>query len=62
MDCRINSLQNYYGDVIRRNKGDLEGMIKALQVSLHYTLIQLLTILSIILYAYKERNHGDSGK
>lgn len=30
----MNSLQNYYGDAIRRNKGDLNGMIKAVQGSL----------------------------
>ena len=34
MDSRINSLQNYYGDAIRRNKGNLEAMIKAVQASL----------------------------
>lgn len=28
------SLQNYYGDAIRRNKGDLEGMMKAVQATL----------------------------
>ena len=33
-DARMNSLQNYYGDAIRRNKGDLEGMIKAVQATL----------------------------
>ena len=33
-DSRVNSLQNYYGDVIRRNKRNLEAMIKAVQASL----------------------------
>ena len=33
-DSRINSIQNYYGDAIRRNKGNLEAMIKAVQASL----------------------------
>ena len=33
-DGRINSLQNYYGDAIRRNKGDLEGMIMSVQATL----------------------------
>ena len=28
-DSLINSLQNYYGDAICRNKGDLESMVKA---------------------------------
>ena len=33
----INSLQNYYGEAIRRHTGDLPGMMKAVQVSLlHY--------------------------
>ena len=33
----INSLQNYYGDAIRRHTGDLPGMMKAVQASLmHY--------------------------
>ena len=33
-DERINSLQNYYGDAIRRHKDDLSGMIKAVQATL----------------------------
>ena len=33
-DNIINSLQNYYGDAIRRNKGDLNGMMKAVQATL----------------------------
>ena len=33
-DARINSLQNYYGDAIRRNKGDLDGMVKSVQATL----------------------------
>ena len=33
-DALINSLQNYYGDVIRRNKGDVNSMMKAVQASL----------------------------
>ena len=33
-DSRINSLQNYYGDEIQRNKGDLDAMMKAVQASL----------------------------
>lgn len=33
-DALINSLQNYYGDVIRRNKGDLDKMIKGVQATL----------------------------
>ena len=33
-DRLINTLQNYYGDAIRRNKGDLEQMMKAVQASL----------------------------
>ena len=33
-DSRINSLQNYYGDAIRRNRGDLEAMMKAVQATL----------------------------
>ena len=33
----INSLQNYYGEAIRRHTGDLPGMMKAVQASLlHY--------------------------
>lgn len=36
-DSRINSLQKYYGDVIRRNKGDLDAMIKAVQATLLYS-------------------------
>ena len=36
-DSVINSLQNYYGDAIRRHTGDLPGMMKAVQASLmHY--------------------------
>ena len=30
----INSLQNYYGDAIRQNKGNLDNMIKAVQATL----------------------------
>ena len=33
-DELINSLQNFYGDAIRRNKGDLRGMVRAVQASL----------------------------
>ena len=33
-DKVINSLQNYYGDAIRRNKGDLQAMMKAVQATL----------------------------
>ena len=33
-DSLINSLQNYYGDSIRRNKGNVQGMMKAVQASL----------------------------
>ena len=33
-DSLINSLQNYYGDAIRRNKGDLESMVKSIQATL----------------------------
>ena len=33
-DSRINSLQNYYGDAIHRNKGDLRTMMKAVQATL----------------------------
>ena len=33
-DARINSLQNYYSDAIRRNKGDLDGMAKSVQATL----------------------------
>ena len=33
-DSCINSLENYYGDAIRRNKGDLDAMMKAVQASL----------------------------
>ena len=33
-DGLINSLQNYYGDAIRRNKGDLQGMVRGVQASL----------------------------
>ena len=33
-DNLINSLQNYYGDAIRHNKGNLENMIKAVQATL----------------------------
>ena len=33
-DALINSLQNYYGDAIRRNKGNLDQMIKAVQATL----------------------------
>ena len=33
-DALINSLQNYYGDAIRRNKGDVGGMMRAVQASL----------------------------
>ena len=33
-DKVIDSLQNYYGDAIRRNKGDLQAMMKAVQASL----------------------------
>jgi len=33
----INSLQNYYGDAIRKNAGNLDGMVKAVQATLlHY--------------------------
>ena len=33
-DKVINSLQNYYGDAIRKNKGDVEAMMKAVQATL----------------------------
>ena len=33
-DGLINSLQNYYGDAIRQNKGDLQAMVRAGQASL----------------------------
>ena len=33
-DQLINSLQNYYGDALRRNKGDVDAMVKAVQASL----------------------------
>ena len=33
-DKVINSLQNYYGDAIRRNRGDLQAMMKAVQATL----------------------------
>ena len=33
-DALINSLQNYYGDVIRKNKADLDGMVKGVQATL----------------------------
>ena len=29
----INSLQNYYGDAIRKCVGDLDGMVKAVQTT-----------------------------
>jgi seryl-tRNA synthetase len=36
-DKVMNSLQNYYGDAIRRNKGDVRAMMKAVQANLlHY--------------------------
>ena len=33
-DKVINSLQNYYGDAIRRNRGDVKAMMKAVQATL----------------------------
>ena len=33
-DGLINSLQNYYGDAIQQNKGDLQGMVHAVQATL----------------------------
>ena len=33
-DALMNSLQNYYGDVIRKNKGDIDGMVKGVQATL----------------------------
>ena len=33
-DKVINSLQNYYGDAIRKNKGDVRAMMKAVQATL----------------------------
>ena len=33
-DKVINSLQNYYGDAIRKNKGDVEATMKAVQATL----------------------------
>ena len=33
-DKVINSLQNYYGDAIRRNKGDVQAMMKGVQATL----------------------------
>lgn len=33
-DALIDSLQNFYGEAIRANKGDLKGMIRAVQASL----------------------------
>ena len=36
-DGLINSLQNYYGDAIRQNKGDLQAMVRAVQASLLHT-------------------------
>ena len=33
-DKAINSLQNYYGDTIRRNRGDFQAMMKAVQATL----------------------------
>ena len=33
-DALINSLQNYYGDAIRRNKGDLDSMVRGVQATL----------------------------
>ena len=34
MDALINSLQNYYSDVIQRNKGDIDGMMRGVQATL----------------------------
>ena len=36
-DKAINSLQNYYGNAIRRNKGDVQAMMKAVQETLLHT-------------------------
>ena len=33
-DKMINSLQNYYGDAIRKNKGDVQAMMKGVQATL----------------------------
>ena len=33
-DKTINSLQNYYGDAIRKSKGNVQGMMKAVQATL----------------------------
>ena len=33
-DALMNSLQNYYGDVIRKNKGDIDAMVKGVQATL----------------------------
>ena len=33
-DDLINSLQNYYGDVIWRNKADIDGMMRGVQATL----------------------------
>lgn len=38
-DSLINSLQTYYGDVIHRNKGDLDSMVKAVQACGKWTII-----------------------
>ena len=35
-DTLINSLQNYYGDAIRKSVGDLPKMVKSVQATLRY--------------------------
>jgi hypothetical protein len=36
-DGLIKSLQNYYGEAIRQNRGDLQAMVRAVQASLLHT-------------------------
>lgn len=59
-DSRINSLQNYYGDTIHRNKGDLAAMMKAVRLR-YCTRIQRMIILDIIC-VQRVSNPGTNGR
>lgn len=54
----INSLQNYYEDAIRKNAGNLDGMVKAVQATLLHTTPLMLSL--AITCAHLEKIRGAS--
>lgn len=61
-DALINLLQNYYGDVIRRNNGNIDGMMRGVQATLLHSNSTDETPRHHLCPEGRDSIHGVSGK